>query len=66
MGRVEPWEATFNYLQSTSAKPSEALLTSEVICPWGTSSGSSSLEEKARKEPGTGAVYLGHLCIASV
>lgn len=43
-----------------------ALLTSEVICPWGTSSGSSSLEEKVKKEPGTGGVYQGHLCTASV
>lgn len=59
-------EAAVHYLKFNSAKPSVALLSSEMICLWGMSSVFSALEEKARTDPTTGAVYLGYLCMESV
>lgn len=52
-------------LKSNSAKPLVLLLISEMICLWGMSSGFS-LEEEARTDPSTGAVYLGHPFTESV
>lgn len=64
--RIGTLEAAVHYVKSNSPKPSVALLISEMTCLWGMSSGFPSLEEKARMDPSTGVVYLGHLCMESV